>query len=146
MKINSESIYTENDLERFLVAQQNHFQTALREIKQERKVSHWMWFVFPQIRGLGYSATAKFYGIQDVQEARAFYDDETLGKNMQELVQALLATKSSDATEIFGYPDDLKLRSSMTLFAKAVPEDPRFQQVLDKFYNGKMDEKTLQLL
>ena len=105
-----------------------------------------MWFIFPQIRGLGFSSTAQFYGIENIEEARDFYFDDTLGKNLKELVQALLDTKSNDASAIFGYPDDLKLRSSMTLFAKAIPEDDCFSQVLDKFYDGRMDEKTLRLL
>lgn len=134
------------DLQRFLSAQETSYATALAEIKRGRKTSHWMWYVFPQLHGLGFSETARFYGIRDAHEAAAYLRHPVLGRRLLEISQALLALESTDATRILGSPDDLKLRSSMTLFAALENADPVFQRVLDKFYHGTKDPKTLQLL
>jgi uncharacterized protein (DUF1810 family) len=136
----------ENRLERFRKAQENSYDSALREIQNGRKQSHWIWFIFPQIAGLGYSQTAQYYAIADLDEAKEFLNDNMLGKNLIEISEALLELESNDATEVMGWPDDLKLRSSMTLFALADPECEVFQKVLDKFYGGERDERTIELL
>ena len=135
-----------NDLERFLIAQQTYYRTALQEIKSGQKRSHWMWFIFPQIAGLGYSETAQYYAIKDMDEAKAYMEDYTLSSNLIEISQALLDVDSDDATAVMGWPDDLKLKSSMTLFALAKPKCEVFQKVLDKFFQGEMDQKTIEIL
>lgn len=133
-------------LERFLKAQEIHYETALREIRAGRKRSHWMWFIFPQIAGLGRSSAAQYYAIRDLEEAKAYLEDAVLGENLLLISQALLEVDSDDAEAVMGWPDHLKLRSSMTLFALAKPDCPVFQKVLDKFYGGKKDAKTMELL
>lgn len=136
----------DNDLERFLIAQQTYYRIALQEIKSGQKRSHWMWFIFPQIAGLGYSETARYYAIKDMGEAKAYMEDYTLSSNLIEISQALLDVDSDDATAVMGWPDNLKLKSSMTLFALAKPECEVFQKVLDKFFHGKRDQKTIEIL
>lgn len=133
-------------LERFLKAQEIHYETALREIRAGRKRSHWMWFIFPQIAGLGRSSTAQYYAIRDLEEAKAYLEDAVLGENLLLISQALLEVDSDDAEAVMGWPDHLKLRSSMTLFALVKPDCLVFQKVLDKFYGGKKDAKTMELL
>lgn len=134
------------DLQRFLNVQQEDYATALQEIKAGRKRSHWMWYIFPQIKGLGFSSTSVYYGIKDIGEASAYLKHPILGKNLMEISEALLSLEGRDAASIFGYPDDLKLKSSMTLFSN-IPDGPAvFQQVLDKYFDGDADPKTLQLL
>lgn len=135
-----------NDLERFLIAQQTYYRIALQEIKSGRKRSHWMWFIFPQIAGLGYSETARYYAIKDMAEAKAYMEDYTLSSNLIEISQALLDVDSDDATAVMGWPDDLKLKSSMTLFALVKPECEVFQKVLEKFFHGEKDQKTIEIL
>lgn len=134
------------DLSRFIKAQQEDFEIAYNEIKSGRKRSHWMWYIFPQIDGLGHTSTAKYYAIKSLDEARAFLDDSYLSENMHKICQALLECESNDPNEVMGYPDDTKLRSSMTLFAEADPTDPLFIQVLDKFFDGQPDAQTKRLL
>ena len=134
------------DLERFVSAQERDYLTALAEIRHGRKRSHWMWYIFPQLRGLGMSSTSYFYGIENLEEAKAFLDDPFLGKNLIEISEALLSLDNSDARSIMGSPDDLKLRSSMTLFSLAAPEEPVFKKVLEKFYLGIQDPATLRIL
>ena len=136
----------DNDLERFLIAQQTYYRIALQEIKSGQKRSHWMWFIFPQIAGLGYSETARYYAIKDMGEAKAYMEDYTLSSNLIEISQALLDVDSDDATAVMGWPDNLKLKSSMTLFALAKPECEVFQKVLDKFFHGTRDQKTIEIL
>ncbi len=136
----------DNDLERFLIAQQTYYRIALQEIKSGQKRSHWMWFIFPQIAGLGYSETARYYAIKDMGEAKAYMEDYTLSSNLIEISQALLDVDSDDAIAVMGWPDNLKLKSSMTLFALAKPECEVFQKVLDKFFHGKRDQKTIEIL
>ena len=137
---------TPPNLQRFLDAQQGDYQTALGEIKAGRKRSHWMWYIFPQVQGLGYSSMAQHYAIADGGEAAAYLAHPTLGPRLVEISRALLTLPGSNATAVMGTPDDLKLRSSMTLFARVPGADMVFQQVLDKFFGGAPDAKTLQLL
>lgn len=134
-----------HDLNRFISAQERSYDAALREIKAGHKRAHWMWYIFPQIAGLGFSSTAQFYAISSMQEAKDYYAHPVLGKRLVEISEALLALDTNDAGAVMGYPDDLKLRSSMTLFL-AASGDAVFQKVLDKFYSGKPDSKTLSIL
>lgn len=134
------------NLERFLTAQEQDYAQALKEIRSGRKRSHWMWYIFPQLKDLGYSSAAKYYGIQDLDEAEAYLGNPTLRERLIEISEALLFLKNNDAESIMGYPDNLKLQSSMTLFAAADPEEPVFAYVLNKFFNNEADERTLDLL
>ncbi|ADG11893.1 DUF1810 domain-containing protein [Caulobacter segnis] len=134
------------DLSRFVEAQATTYQTALAELRRGRKESHWMWFVFPQIQGLGSSPTARFYAIADLAEARAYLEHPVLGPRLLEVVAAINALPGADAHAVFGAPDDLKLRSSLTLFQAAAPDEPAFGQALDKFFGGAPDPRTLEQL
>ena len=136
----------EQGLDRFLKAQKAFYKEALEEIRQGQKQSHWMWFIFPQIIGLGRSETAQYYSIKNLQEAKDFLDDEVLGANLREISEVLLKVDSNNAEEVMGWPDDMKLKSSMTLFLEADPECEVFQKVLHKFFDGKKDQKTLEIL
>ncbi|GAA4391547.1 DUF1810 domain-containing protein [Hymenobacter koreensis] len=133
-------------LQRFLDAQETDYPVALAEIKRGRKQSHWMWYIFPQIQGLGFSSTAQYYALRDAQEAQAYAQHAELGARLVEISGALLALPGNNATAVLGSPDDLKLRSSMTLFAALPNAHPVFQAVLHKFYKGQPDERTLHLL
>jgi len=133
------------DLSRFLKAQEQDYEQALREIRSGRKRSHWMWYIFPQIQGLGFSPTAQYYAIRDLQEARDYLAHPVLGTRLKEISSALLDLNGLSASEIFGYPDDLKLRSSMTLFRMADWNEPVFLEVLEKYYDGKPDARTVEL-
>lgn len=135
-----------DNLKRFKEAQQRDYATALNEIKSGRKRSHWMWYIFPQIAGLGSTETSRYYAIKDIKEATDYLMDQELGFRLLEICKALLLLETNDALEVFGSPDDLKLRSSMTLFDAVPATFPVFGQVLDKFYGGERDERTLQLL
>jgi uncharacterized protein (DUF1810 family) len=134
------------DLNRFVQAQEEVYPRALAELKLGRKRSHWMWFIFPQIDGLGYSSTARFYAIKSKDEAKAYLDHPLLGKRLMECAEALLKSEGKSAAEIFGHPDDLKLRSSVTLFASASAADSVFSRVLDHYFGGEPDRRTLELL
>jgi uncharacterized protein (DUF1810 family) len=133
------------DLSRFLKAQEQDYEQALREIRSGRKRSHWMWYIFPQIQGLGFSPTAQYYAIRDLQEARDYLAHPVLGTRLKEISSVLLDLNGLSASEIFGYPDDLKLRSSMTLFRMADLNEPVFLEVLEKYYDGKPDARTVEL-
>ncbi len=133
-------------LGRFLKAQSSSYDAALREICAGQKRSHWIWYIFPQIQGLGFSSTAQYYAIEDMEEARAYLHEPTLRARLIEISEALLTLNTNDPTRVMGYPDDLKLRSSMTLFAEAEPECEVFQKVLDKYYGGRKDSRTLEIL
>lgn len=133
-------------LERFIEPQEQDYEQALKEIRNGRKVSHWIWYIFPQLRGLGKSYMSDYYGIRDLDEAKAFLQDPYLGKNLQEISEALLNLDNDNVTQIMGRPDDMKLKSSMTLFACADPENAVFEKVLEKFYNGHKDGRTLKML
>jgi uncharacterized protein (DUF1810 family) len=135
----------ENNLKRYLDAQENSYESALSELRKGRKTGHWMWYIFPQIKGLGFSETSRFYGINNLDEARQYLDHPVLGSRLVTLCNVLLDQKSNDATRIFGTPDDLKLKSCMTLFDALPGTNSVFGQVLEKFYNGSKDAKTLQL-
>lgn len=134
------------NLERFVNAQETDYNTALREIKNGRKRSHWMWYIFPQIAGLGFSQTSRFYAIKNIREAAEYLSHPILGKRLIEICTALLQLESDNANDIFGSPDDLKLRSSMTLFSTIPGADPVFQEILNKFFSGEKDVKTVQIL
>ncbi len=133
------------DLSRFVHAHQRDYQTALSEIKRGRKTSHWMWYIFPQIEGLGMSSMSQFYAIKDAGEAKAFLDDPYLGANLREISEVLCGLETCNALEVFYRPDDTKLRSSMTLFYHVSGEDV-FGKVLDKFFDGRRDGRTLHKL
>jgi uncharacterized protein (DUF1810 family) len=134
------------NLNRFVRAQEADFERALAEIKNGRKRSHWMWYVFPQLDGLGSSPTAKYYAIKDLDEARAYLGHDVLGPRLLQCVEAALTIADRSAAEIFGRPDDLKLRSCATLFARVLPPGSAFERILDKYYDGQPDDRTLQLL
>ena len=133
-------------LDRFLDAQRDDYAAAQAEVRRGRKTSHWMWYIFPQIAGLGQSSTARYYSIRDLEEAREYYAHPVLGQRLREISGALLELRGSDPVAVFGGIDSMKLKSSMTLFAVAAPDDPLFQQVLDKYYGGEQDALTLRIL
>ena len=134
------------DLDRFKKAQEEDYPYALQEIKAGRKRSHWIWYIFPQLKGLGFSSMSEYYGIDGRAEAQAYIADPLLRERLVEISEALLALESNNPTQVMGYPDDLKLKSSMTLFAEVAPDIPVFEQVLQKFFSGEKDSRTLQLL
>lgn len=133
------------NLQRFLIAQAESYDIALQELRQGRKRSHWMWFIFPQVAGLGRSAMAEAYAIRSRAEAIAYLQHPVLGMRLQQCCAVLLQHDQA-IQEILGTPDDLKLRSSMTLFALVTPPDSIFQRVLDMFYSGQQDDRTAALL
>ena len=135
------------DLSRFKSAQERIYSSVVAELKNGQKSSHWMWFIFPQIAGLGRSSTAQHYAIKSVAEARAYLKDPVLGVRLLECTEILEGLAGRSASAIFGYPDDLKLISSMTLFASVteVP-DSVFDRILEKYFEGEPDERTLALL
>jgi uncharacterized protein (DUF1810 family) len=134
------------DLQRFVDAQTRVYDTVVGELRDGRKRSHWMWFVFPQLRGLGSSPTAVRFAISSIDEARAYLDHELLGFRLRECAGLVRSIDGRSAEEIFGWPDDMKLRSSMTLFARAADDNADFLAVLGKFYGGEEDPATLALL
>jgi uncharacterized protein (DUF1810 family) len=133
-------------LDRFVQAQSAVYADALDELRSGRKRSHWMWFVFPQLRGLGRSATSEHYGISDLGEAIEYFRHPVLGPRLVECCRVLAGLDTVSASEVFGSPDDLKLRSCLTLFARAAPTQALFPQLLDKFFGGTPDPATLRLL
>lgn len=130
----------------FLKAQSNDYTQALTEIRNGRKETHWIWYIFPQLKALGRSGTAKFYGLEDLAEAKAYYDHPILGARLIEISHALLELDENDPTSVMGYPDDLKLRSCMTLFSQLPNADSVFAAVLAKYFDGEGDPQTLTLL
>ncbi len=135
-----------HDLSRFVSAQEGRYEMAYAELANGRKRSHWMWYIFPQLSGLGSSPMARRYALSGLEEAKAFLAHPLLGTRLVNISALLLSLETNNPTEIFGFPDDIKLRSSMTLFALARPEEPVFQQVLDRFFGGDKDPLTLRLL
>ncbi|MFC3080171.1 DUF1810 domain-containing protein [Phenylobacterium terrae] len=133
-------------LARFVEAQAGAYEAALDELRRGRKTSHWIWFVFPQIAGLGSSATSQFYAIRSIEEARAYLAHPVLGPRLKACVEAAMAHAGRSAREIFGSPDDLKFRSSVTLFAAAAPGEPLFRAALEAFFDRAPDPLTLQRL
>ena len=135
-----------HNLQRFIDAQQRDYQKALDEIRKGKKRSHWMWYIFPQFDGLGFSPTSVHYAIKSRAEATAYLDHPILGRKLRECVDVLLAASGRTAHQIFGSPDDLKLKSCMTLFAQISPAGSVFEQVLEKYYGSEPDQKTIELL
>ncbi|MBQ6737658.1 MAG: DUF1810 domain-containing protein [Synergistaceae bacterium] len=134
-------------LERFIKAQDHTYEEALNEIKAGKKRSHWIWFIFPQMKGLGLSHMSQFYGIENIDEAREYLANPVLGTRLVEISEALLNLQENDPAVVMGgSPDDMKLQSSMTLFAAVSDDNSVFHRVLDKFFDGKKDTKTLELL
>jgi len=134
------------DLQRFVDAQDRVYDGVLGELRSGKKRSHWIWFVFPQLRGLGRSPTAERYGISSLDEARAYLAHDVLGPRLRECARLVASIDGRSADEIFGWPDNLKVASSMTLFARATDDDAEFRAVLDRFYNGEDDPATVELL
>lgn len=134
-----------NNLDRFIKAQEGDYLKALNEIKNGRKTTHWIWYIFPQLDGLGYSSTARYYGINGESEAREYIENEYLRNHLIEISNELLKIENKSINEIMGYPDDLKLKSCMTLF-NYVCDYEVFFQVIEKYYDGKFDELTLKML
>lgn len=136
----------EFDLDRFVRAQEENYAKALEEIKDGYKRTHWIWYIFPQIKELSVSATSKYYGLDGIEEATEYYNNEYLKNHLLEISKALLEVKNSDIEDIMGYPDYFKVRSSMTLFGNVDPEEPVFHDVIDKYYDGIEDEITLKYI
>ncbi len=134
------------NLKRFIDAQENAYAAALSEIRNGRKQSHWMWFVFPQIAGLGFSATSKLYAIKNIEEAAAYLQHPVLGKRLIDISKELLKVENNNVHSVFGSPDDIKLQSSMTLFSSVRNSDTVFDLVLEKFFKGVKDPNTLERL
>lgn len=146
MPLNSAAADDPFELARFVDAQREVYQQALAELRAGRKRTHWMWFVFPQMVGLGRSPTAQHYGIRSLAEAQAYLQHPLLGARLRQCARALLDLHGRSAEAIFGYPDVLKLRSSMTLFAAVADAGPEFAAVLERYYGGVRDARTLRLL
>ncbi|MCP4430809.1 MAG: DUF1810 domain-containing protein [Gammaproteobacteria bacterium] len=136
----------EFNLKRFIDAQEEHYTIALNELRNGRKQSHWMWFVFPQIAGLGYSETAQYFAISGTGEAHAYLSHAVLGERIRECVSVTLAIQNRSLREIFGSPDDLKFRSSMTLFEYCSADDNFFTTALERYYGSQRDERTLEII
>jgi uncharacterized protein (DUF1810 family) len=135
-----------HNLQRFFQAQEGDYARALSEIRAGRKRSHWIWYIFPQIDGLGSSPTTRKYSIKSIAEAKAYLEHPILGPRLVECVETLLTLDGSSANDIFGWPDDLKLKSSATLFAQVSPPGSIFHRLLEKYYHGEQDTATLRLL
>ena len=133
------------NLKRFIEAQNKYYDIALSEIKNGQKKTHWMWYIFPQLIDLGYSTTSKYYGIKNIEEAQSYLENQYLRNNLIEISKELYK-QNTDILDILGYPDNLKLKSSMTLFSQANSEIIVFKEILNKFYDGEKDQKTLKLL
>jgi uncharacterized protein (DUF1810 family) len=134
------------DLDRFIEAQNDVYDRAIAELSNGRKRSHWMWFIFPQIAGLGSSSMAEKYAVRSAEEASAYLADPILGTRLVRCVEAVMAIGGQSAHDIFGSPDDQKLRSSMTLFAAVSDHGSPFHRLIDQFYAGKFDQRTIELL
>jgi uncharacterized protein (DUF1810 family) len=134
------------DLQRFIDAQDPVYGRVLAELRRGEKTSHWMWFIFPQLRGLGHSPMAETYGISSRDEAEAYLQHPILGARLKECTAIVNGIEGYSLEEIFGYPDDLKFKSCMTLFAVAAPDERVFHEALEKYCDGKLDERTVELL
>ena len=134
------------NLDRFIKAQTHDYEIAFSEIRAGHKRSHWIWYIFPQVKGLGMSAISEEYGIDGIDEAKAYMENPVLREHLIEISEALLDLESDDALDVMGYPDNLKLRSSMTLFSEAAPDEEVFSKVLDKFFGGEKDPETTKRL
>lgn len=134
------------ELNRFISAQEGIYAGVLAELRGGRKRTHWMWFIFPQIDGLGHSTTTRYYAVKSLEEARRYLAHPVLGKRLVECAEAVLAVEVRSASDIFGYPDDMKLQSSMTLFSLVAGTDSVFARILDRYYQGERDARTLQII
>ncbi len=134
------------DLQRYIDAHDKYYNIAKTELKNGKKQSHYMWFIFPQIQGLGFSKTSKYYAIKNIEEAKAYINNKILKAHMQELLQILLSLNTNDACNIFGEPDNTKLKSCLTLFKYAEPDNEIYSQLLDKFFDGQEDILTLKII
>lgn len=134
-----------NSIDKFIKAQEKDYEVALNEIKRGKKRTHWIWYIFPQLSSLGFSSTAKYYGIIDLEEEKEYLKNDILRSHLEEITNELLMLPSNDILSIVGYPDNLKINSSMTLFYLA-SNNELFKKVIDKYYNSKMDENTIKLL
>jgi uncharacterized protein (DUF1810 family) len=134
------------NLKRFLDAQKGIYERVANELRAGQKSSHWMWFIFPQIRGLGHAETSIFFAISSLPEAEAYLEHPVLGPRLRECCELLMQIEGRSASQIFGSPDDLKLRSSMTLFANATEQNASFKDVLQRCFEGQFDQRTLELL
>lgn len=134
------------DLQRFLSAQDNVYEQVLAELRNGAKRTHWMWFIFPQIDGLGFSPTTRHFAIKSIEEARSYLSHPVLGARLQECAEAVLAVQGRSVSDIFGDPDDMKLHSSVTLFAQIAGPDSVFARILDKYFQGGQDVKTITIL
>jgi uncharacterized protein (DUF1810 family) len=132
-------------LQRFHDAQRGVYERALAELRSGRKRTHWMWFIFPQVAGLGVSTTSEFYALAGRADARAYLDDPILGARLRECAETVLATPARSARDIFDYPDDLKMRSSATLFALVEPEGSVFHRILERYFDGIPDPRTVSI-
>ena len=139
-------MFADFNLTRFLSAQQSIYPQVIKELRNGKKTSHWMWLIFPQIEGLGHSATAKYYSIKSIEEAKKYIEHPILGVRLLECSNILLNINSKTADDIFGYPDNLKLKSCMTLFNVIAPEQKVFADVLKKYFDEEHDQKTLDIL
>ena len=139
-------MHIDNNLLRFLEAQQSIYSNVVKELQNGNKTTHWMWFIFPQIDGLGHSATAKYYSIKTIEEAKEYLMHPILGKRLLECTNIIAGIENKTADEIFGYIDTIKLRSCMTLFNFIAPQQKVFAAVLKKYFNGEEDEQTLSIL
>lgn len=150
MRTSSELKHTgkrmDSDLEKFVNAQDRDYSSALAEIKNGRKQGHWIWYIFPQISGLGMSSTSQYYGIENIEQASRYLQHPVLGKRLVEISNAILGIENKTANQILGSPDDMKLRSCMTLFNLVKNTDPVFQAVLDKYFKGRPDAKTIAIV
>jgi uncharacterized protein (DUF1810 family) len=135
-----------NKLERFLVAQETSYETALSEIKNGQKESHWMWYIFPQIAGLGNSELSKYYSIRDIEEASDYVRHPILGSRLLRICTVLADFENKDVNSIFGFPDNLKLQSCLTLFSMLEISPPIFGYLLEKYFNGQKDEYTFKII
>ena len=137
---------TDNSLSIFLEAQQNIYPQVVKELESGKKTTHWMWFIFPQIDGLGHSSKAKYYSIKTIEEAKEYLMHPILGKRLLECTNIIAEIENKTADEIFGYIDTIKLRSCITLFKFIAPEQKVFNDILKKYFNGEQDEQTLSIL
>lgn len=135
-----------HDLDRFINAQSGGYDGALAELRRGQKTGHWIWYVFPQLAGLGHSEMSRYYGIASLDEAKAYVAHPVLGSRLRECAAAVLSVGGRSATEIMGSTDAMKLRSSMTLFHRAAPDEPLFREVLERYYDGVVDSRTDELL
>ncbi len=134
------------DLERFISAQEYSYENALCEIRAGKKTSHWIWYIFPQLKGLGHSYRSEYYGIENEDEAKSYLSHPILGSRLVEITETLLSLKESDPLKVMGSPDDLKLKSCMTLFAYISEDGSIYHRVLDKYFSGSRDDRTLSII